>query len=510
VGLTATALVVTGWTSTGAIAAGAAEDPLPGVPQLRSLEDVTELAASTQSDDGVRVAVLSDVNGSTAGGIGVTALMADPAQVGTLTDELAAVPGVISAAVDTRLALAEDPYASQQYAPGRVRADLVPEVATGDGVLVAVIDSGVQGTHPDLTPLLPGGRPRVLPGTTFLTPDPGKPNLTGSPGNVDPNGHGTHVAGIIAAARGNGLGVEGIAPDAQILPVRALDPKGFGWSSDVAAAILWAHQQGADVINLSLAGPEEPQAVSDAIDWVATDPSRSQRPTVVVAAAGNSGTVYPRIWPAAHPRVIAVASSDSVDGIASTSSRGTYVDVAAPGVNVLSTCTTSVYCFRSGTSMASPLVAGVAALLREQDPRRAGWSVETVLEATATDIDAPGTDTASGAGRVDVAAALAPGSFPKVPRNPRLPTGTITSVTAEGRTIVVRGTARDPDGAPLVHIESLAMVDGRRSVRDIPVGGGNYVVGWSGTVGTHVVCISAVDAPTRQPVPLGCRDVVVK
>ena len=227
-----------------------------------------------------------------------------------------------------------------------------------------------------------------------------------------------------------------------------------------------------------------------------------------MAAAGNSGMAYPRIWPAAHPRVIAVASSDSVDGIASTSSRGTYVDVAAPGVSVLSTCTTSVYCFRSGTSMASPQVAGVAALLREQDPRRAGWSVETILESSATDIDAPGVDPASGAGRVDVAAALDPSRFPKVPRNPRLPTGTVDSVTAEGRAIMVRGTARDPDGAPLVRIESL--VDGRRSVREIPVGGGRYVVGWPEAAGTHLVCVSAVDSPSRQPVPLGCRDVVVK
>lgn len=483
VGLAASALVLSGWAVAPAVAQ---EDP----------------AAS------VRISVVRDTNGAAPGGLDIDAVQVPVGDAAELTAAIEDDPGVLSAEADTRVAIAEDPYASQQYSAARVRADRVRGLATGDGTVVAVVDSGVQGSHPDLSTSLPGGRARVLPGTTFLTPPNGATNQTGTPGNVDDNGHGTHVAGIIAAARGNGIGVEGIAPDAQILPVRALDSSGFGWATDVANAILWAHDQGADVINLSLAGPDESPAVSAAIDWVATDASRGKPPTIVVAAAGNSGTSYAKMWPAAHPRVISVASSDRNDQVASTSSRGTYVDVAAPGVGILSTCTTSTYCYRSGTSMAAPLVAGTAALLREQDPRRAGWSVETVLRSSAYDIASPGTDAAAGAGRLDVATALDPTHFPRVPRPVRLPTGSITAAEAIGRTVVVTGTASDADGTPTVRIETSA--DGRRTTRDVLAGNGAFAAGWDGSTGTNTVCVKVLDNPTGQAVSLGCRDVVVK
>mgnify|MGYP001336407280 CR=1 FL=1 len=508
VGLTATALVVTGWTSTAAIAAGATEVPLPDVPALTSIDDVAALATSTQDDPGVRVAVVTDANGSAAGGVAVTTVQSDPAEVGALRNELDAVPGVLSTEVDSRVSAIEDPYVSQQYSANRIRENLVTNVASGDGVVVAVIDTGVLGTHPDLATQLPGGRQRVLTGTTFLTPDPGAADQTGTPGNVDPNGHGTHVGGIIAAAKGNGIGVAGLAPDAQILPVRALDSKGFGWSSDVATAILWAHQQGADVINLSLAGPTESPAVSTAIDQVTTDTSRGKAPTIVVAGAGNSAATYPRMWPAAHPRVIAVAATDGLDGVASFSSRGSYVDVAAPGMLILSTCTPATYCYRSGTSMASPAVAAVAALLREQDHTRSGSTVESILESTAFDADAIGQDVATGWGRIDAAAALDPAHYSKVPRPVRLPTGTFDSLVVDGRFMVVRGRANDPDGTPIVRVES--SVDGKRTVRDMWAVGDAFAMGWNDVPGDHHVCVSALDTPTRRAVALGCRDVVVK
>ena len=116
-----------------------------------------------------------------------------------------------------------------------------------------------------------------------------------------------------------------------------------------------------------------------------------------------------------------------------------YVDVAAPGVGILSTCTPSGYCYRSGTSMASPLVAGVAALLRQQNPARSQWSVENILETTAFDTDAPGVDAASGWGRIDVAAALDPTHYTKVPRPVRLPSGSFTSA-GSSQGVIVAGT----------------------------------------------------------------------
>lgn len=458
------------------------------------------------SDEPVRVAVVVDTNGAAPGGVGVSSLQVEADQVGAVTERLEDLPGVLHAEVDSRVAVASDPLTPQQYAASRVRADLVSSEATGDGIVVAVVDSGVRGDHPDLATPLPDGRPRVLPGTTFLTPGPGKPNLTGTPGSVDPNGHGTHVAGIVAAAKGNGVGGAGIAPEAQILPVRALDANGMGWSSDVAAGILWAHQQGADVINLSLAGPASSTAMSTAINTVTTDASRGTAPTVVVAAAGNSGTSYPKMWPAAHPRVIAVASTDSTDTVASSSSRGAYVDVAAPGVSILSTCIPTTYCKQSGTSMASPLVAAAAALLREQDPTRDGAAVESILEGTAYDIDVLGEDTATGWGRVDLATALDPATYTQVQR--RLPNGALEVVRVDDRRITVRGRVTDVDGNPKVRIESV--VGTRRSLRTTTASGGRFSLEWTDVAGTHTVCATAVDVGTSAMVPLGCNEVVVK
>jgi subtilisin family serine protease len=479
----AAALVLSGWTSASAV-------------------------APSRTTDTVRVAVVQDRNGSAPGGVQVTALQVDPDQVDPVTEHLEDQPGVLHAEVDTRVSIAQDPLAAQQYSTARVRADRVQDRATGDGVVVAVIDSGVLATHPDLATPLPDGRPRVLRGTSFLTPSSGQPDLTGAPGTVDPNGHGTHVAGIIAAARGNGIGIAGIAPAAQILPVRALDAEGYGWASDVAAAILWSHDAGADVINLSLAGPAESGTVSAAIDWVTLDGSRGTGPTIVVAAAGNSGTAYPRMWPAAHPRAIAVASTDRFDSMARFSSRGSYVDVAAPGVGILSACVPVGYCTSSGTSMASPLVAGAAALLREQDPLRDGPTVEAILESSAHDIGLPGQDTSSGHGRIDVAAALDPSAFPVVPRTAGLPTGRLDAVRADGRVISVQGRAADVNGPVLVRIEST--LGSSRWPREVRARNGTFTLGWTAPPGTHEVCASVADVPTGQVVPLGCRDVLVK
>lgn len=512
-GMAATAMVVTGWTSTGTIAAAATDPsgaPADGGEQLTSLADVAELADASAGRDGVQLAVLADHNGAAPGGIEVSTVRAEPGGARELAEQLDGVPGVLTTELDQRVASAEDPYRSQQYAVDLVRAEQGRGTAgvTGAGVLVAIVDSGVAGSHADLSPALPGGAARVLHGTTFLTPDRGQPDLTGSPGDVDPNGHGTHVAGIVAAAAGNGLGIEGVAPDAQLLPVRVLDPSGFGWSSDVAKGILWAHQQGADVINLSLAGPSSSASVNAAIEHVATDTSRGKPPTIVVAAAGNSGRSYAQMWPAAHARVIAVGSSDGVDGVAVTSSRGSYVDVAAPGVGILSTCGATGYCVRSGTSMASPLVAGAAALLRQQNPARSQWSVEHLLETTAYDIDVAGFDTTSGWGRVDLAAALASTTWPRVARPAGLPSGSYVSAGTSDRVILVGGSARDRDGSPVVRLDVL--VDGRRSTRETTARNGSWAAGWTTTAGTHEICASVVDVPTRQPVSLGCRDVVVK
>lgn len=484
IGLSATALVLTSWAS-----------------PVRSVD-------ASDSSEVVRLAVLTDDNQDRPGGLDVTTVVTEADRVDDVIEDLDRESDVVSVEVDRRVRLAADPYASGQYGPSRVRANLVRGELTGDGVTVAVIDSGVAADHPDLATPLPGDRPRVLPGTTFLIPDPGAPNLTGTPATVDPNGHGTHVAGILAAADDNGIGVAGIAPDAQVLPVRVLDSSGFGWASDVAQGILWAHEQGADVINLSLAGPYPSEAIEAAVEFATTDTTRGTPPTVVVAAAGNAGTAHPRMYPASVPGVIAVASTDAGDNVASTSSRGSFVDLAAPGVSVVSTCPAGAYCYRSGTSMASPLVAGAAALLLEQDSSRTPAAIETILEGSAFDSTAVGFDNDTGWGRLDLAAALAPDRFPKVPRPVRLPSGSFVTATAGSRSIQVGGTASDPDGNPSIRLE--VTLEGRRSTRTTPASGGRWSLSFSTGPGTSRICVSVLDVPTNQAVSAGCRNVVVK
>jgi len=370
---------------------------------LDSVTDVHQLAAETATDSGVRVGIVTDTNGSAPGGIDTTHVMVPTGQAAELAARVEAVAGVVSAEVDRRVTLtATDPMAYLQYGPVRMGVPAAPAGADGHGVTVAVIDTGVMGSHRDLIPALADGRARVLTGTSFL----GGSAENGTPGNVDPNGHGTHVAGIIAAAKDNGIGGAGVAPEAQILPVRVLNAAGSGWGSDIAAAIRWAHDQGADVINMSLGAPgTTPGDISAAINYATTDARNGHGPTVVVAAAGNNGTQYSSMWPAEHPRVVAVAATDAADNVTSFSSRGTYVDVAAPGLDILSTCKSGNFCQMSGTSMASPMVAAAAAVLRSQDQTRTPAQVQNMLESTAKDLGPAGRDVSSGMGLVQVARA---------------------------------------------------------------------------------------------------------
>lgn len=528
-GLVLAGALVLGGISFGSSTAGADSnsdtDPVaaaladPGA--LTTLGQVRSLGARTAGDEGVPIGVVSDTNGEAPGGIDVVRLVADASQVDLLTAQLAGVDGVVEAGVDHRVHATADPWVPDQYGPVSIRANLLPSTADGLGTVVAVLDSGVQASHPDLSPQLRNGQPRVLTGTSFLRPASGPDVVTGTPGNTDPDGHGTHVAGIIAAARGNGVGGAGIAPGAQILPVRVLDEHGNGWGSDVTAGILWAHQQGADVINLSLSGGgTEPTSMVSTINTVTTDGSRGKAPTVVVAAAGNDGPGSAVQWPAAAERVLAVAATDSQHQVASFSSWGSYVDIAAPGQSILSTCPGG-YCDASGTSMASPLAAGAVAILRQQSSGYGPSEVRSRLEQTSRDIAAPGWDTATGYGEVDIAAAYDSSSWPPFPRltpaapptpEPpaappvRLPSGSFSDAFADGRRLVVAGRVSDPDGSPTLIVRSSLFGDRSPLLSASGQWLGMFDVG----PGTHQVCVTALDNPTGQAVSLGCREVVVK
>jgi subtilisin family serine protease len=245
-----------------------------------------------------------------------------------------------------------------------------------------VLDSGVDPRHPDLAA-------KLLPGASFLHVDPA-PIPAGStcPPNAgvdDDFGHGTHVAGIAAAATDNGLGVAGIGWQTRLLPVKVLDCTGNGSDAQVIAGIDWAVGQRAWVINLSFGGPGQSDVLDAAID-------RARRAGVlVVAAAGNGATDVP-FYPAASPGALAVTATDQQDRFAASfSNRGSYVGLAAPGVDIVSTYPTYMepvgYRVMSGTSMAAPHVSGVAALLLSRHPEYGPSRTMGVLFASAEKVE---------------------------------------------------------------------------------------------------------------------------
>ncbi|MBV6738230.1 S8 family peptidase [Priestia megaterium] len=237
-----------------------------------------------------------------------------------------------------------DPFFAYQYGPQKVQAPDAWDVTTSNGnIKIAIIDTGVQLNHPELAI-------KLWPGYNFVE------------GNLNPNdgnGHGTHVAGIAGALTENSLGIAGIAPSASIIPVRALDNSGNGTLSNIANAITYSTNVGAKVINLSLGSSQGSITLENAINhaW--------NQGVVIVAAAGNEAS-NTLTYPAAYQNVIAVASTDINDQKSDFSSYGTWVEVSAPGSTILSTYTGSYYAYLSGTSMACPHVAGLAALLAAQ------------------------------------------------------------------------------------------------------------------------------------------------
>ncbi|MBZ0266765.1 S8 family serine peptidase [bacterium] len=283
---------------------------------------------------------------------------------------------------------------ADQGAMARIGAPQAHLTATGNGVLVAIVDTGIDGTHPDLAASVSSI------GWDFVDDDPlalDERNELDDDGDglVDEGaGHGTHVAGLVLAA----------APNVTLMPVRVLDSEGSGTSVGVARGIRWAADNGADVINLSLGMYVDARVIRDAIeDAVAHG-------TIVVNSAGNRGMQAQDHFPARLSRVLSVAATDSVDARAIFSNFSSHVDVSAPGVGMLSTFLDHGYAVWSGTSMAAPLVSGCVALRLEQYP----WATQDDMEDIFKDTCAPiandeGTiwDGKMGDGRIDAAALVA-------------------------------------------------------------------------------------------------------
>ncbi|HZX08712.1 S8 family serine peptidase [Kribbella sp.] len=284
-------------------------------------------------------------------------------------------------------------YASDQKAYlNTVRVPQAWDLSKSTGSqIVAVLDTGVDAGHPDLVG-------HLVPGYNAVS--------STRPNPVDDHGHGTMTLGIIAAAANNAIGVAGVGWNVKAMPVKVLDSTGSGYDATIAKGIDWAAAHGAKVINMSLGGPDDNPVLHDAV-------ARAYANGVtIVAAAGNDGdgTVQ---YPASYPEVISVAATDASGTLTDFSSYGDWVDVAAPGVDILSTGSRALtppgyepYWYCTGTSCSAPIVAGIAALVKNKWPAFTPAQVAQRVENLARDAGPRGIDPYYGHGIVDAYAAL--------------------------------------------------------------------------------------------------------
>ncbi|WP_456277574.1 S8 family serine peptidase [Bacillus sp. AK128] len=294
---------------------------------------------------------------------------------------------VISAAPAVKLQQygSKDPKIDNMYQLRLLEIDKALSLAGDHEVTVAVIDGGVDTNHPEL-------KSKVL--APYNVADPANPGMA--------DYHGTHVAGIIASEKDNGIGGHGINPKAKIMPINVFERNG-SFDYILADAILYAAENGADVINMSLGASFEMPLVEEAIKVAA------EKGVVIVAAAGNDGAIQYN-YPAGYDGVITVGATNDQNKLAEFSTYGPQIDVVAPGEDVYSTLYEpvkgSTFVNMSGTSMASPVVAGVASLIKSKYPDLNTYQVEAILEQTATDKGKEGFDLEYGWGLVNPVAAL--------------------------------------------------------------------------------------------------------
>ena len=245
-------------------------------------------------------------------------------------------------------------------------------------VVVAIVDTGLDLGHPEFVGKVTDGY-NVLDGSNVPEDD---------------NGHGTHVAGIIAAKTNNADGIAGMSWNSKLMPIKAIGADGSGSAVDIAEGIYWATDHGADVINLSVGNYTSSAALLEACRYA------FDRNVVLVAASGNDDTDQPS-YPAAYDEVLCVAAVDHRRERADFSNFGDYVDVAAPGVDIPSTYIYSDYAALSGTSMACPHVAALASLVRSAQPGMKNTEVMDHIRKSAVDLGAPGHDPLYGFGMID-------------------------------------------------------------------------------------------------------------
>jgi subtilisin family serine protease len=317
----------------------------------------------------------------------------DRAAATELVTELSMQPRVVAAEIDTvyaalgsaRPAPRDGAERERQWALDALEAEQLWQEAHGCGATIAVVDSGVDFTHPDLVGTVRSGKNFVGDGK----------------GLTDRSGHGTEVAGVAAAARDNGIGISGLAPGVRVMPIGIEDITGEMRASDLSRGLQFAISREVDVINLSLGGPVQ----SPNVEYWLEQATRAGIP--VVAAAGNAyRNDNPTIWPAASPHTIAVGAIAPTGVWAPFSSTGQYIDVVAPGVAVLTTAADGRYVAGNGTSLSAPFVSATLAMMRVRAPEASPDDLRRALVSSARDAGPTGWDPKFGHGVVDPLAAL--------------------------------------------------------------------------------------------------------
>jgi subtilisin family serine protease len=418
-----------------AVAAAWAAAPAPAAPPPRDATTILVKFAAGHEADKAKVSAKGDAVAGETKTKTLVVKLHPGASVDEKLAEYQARDDVLYAEANitasAALAAPNDPSYGAQWGLAKTNALGAWSVFPGSytvaaGPAIAVVDSGVDSSHPDLV-----GRVQTASGANCLS------GVCVADPAADDYGHGTHVAGIAAAWANNLAGGAGVAYGAPVIPVKVLDSTGNGSAAGLANGIIWAADSGAPVINVSLGSTAYSRTVCDAVTYA------TSHGALVIAAAGNNGSSVP-YYPAACPGAVGVGATDSSDAVASFSDTGSpNVALTAPGVDILSTYPGGGYQTASGTSMAAPFVSGVAELVLAQTPSRTAAEVKRILAASAVKAGtvAYGADpyalcagctwnASYGYGRVDAARALTTAPPAPAPDFTLAPAGQTATVAA--------------------------------------------------------------------------------
>jgi len=321
---------------------------------------------------------------------------------------LAHNPHLKFAEVDHKLAASftpNDPYFGSEWHAAKINAPAAWDSTRGAGVTIAILDTGVDGTHPDLSE-------QMVPGWNFYA---------NNSNTSDPHGHGTWVSGTAGGTNNNGIGVAAIAGGARIMPIVVADSSATAYASTISQGLSYAVDHGARVANISYENLLTSSSVISAAQYM------KSKNGLVVVAAGNCGC-NPNQAPSTA--MISVSATDGNDQIASFSSYGNHVVISAPGNGIYTTTIGGGYSQGTGTSFSSPIVAATAALMMSANPRLSSTQIESLLYSTATDLGSAGRDIYYGYGRVNAAAAVQAALGTTTTVDTQAPTASISSPAA--------------------------------------------------------------------------------